>query len=446
MSDGPRAAPALWTPGTKINSRYRIDRRIGVGGMGEVYRGEDLILNRTVALKRTFHDDLGREALRSRSLAEARLASQVSSSHIAGVIDVLPYRDELVLVLEFVEGQTLRDTSKTPVDLETFCRIALQLCSAIESIHSKKIIHGDLKPDNVMLDDAGSVKVLDFGIARRVRGTHIMSTSPLTGTAGTPAYTAPEIHRGASPDFASDIFSMGVIFYELLSGIRPFRAGTLALEIEQILKKLPTSLDQYREDLPVPLSKLIDSMLEKVPEQRADLGEVRVVLEEVANRAPIPTPQRVFNPRPRRKRRRLIFLLPLIGLAILLGWLLFPKSSPNKLPSNALISVLPPVTRYQGPEDTAFSVGCAALLTEQLASTHLDQMQIAHFRKVIVSNGSPTDLRNRWGVNVVIKPAFERDGGKTHLELELARTGLGWNPRGQENSRSPRYAGVLPAA
>src|ERR1700674_5844314 len=159
------------TEGTRVLEgssvgRFLISARLGVGGMGEVYRAEDTKLKRTVALKRIAPRLRSDPHYRQRFLREAECASRLNESHIASIYDVFEYGDDMFLVMEYVEGQTLRQRLAQPLSVEQFLEIAVQCAAPLAAAHEQRIVHGDIKPENIMLTLAGQVKMLDFGIAK----------------------------------------------------------------------------------------------------------------------------------------------------------------------------------------------------------------------------------------------------------------------------------------
>src|SRR5256885_9214326 len=147
--------------------RFAIQGRIGAGGMGEVYLAEDTKLKRRVAVKRIAQRLRSDERYRKRLLQEAECASRLSHEHIAGIYDVLEQNDETFLVMEYIEGQTLRQRLGQPLSVQEFCKIAVQCGEALVAAHGREVIHGDIKPENIMLMPTGQVKILDFGVAKR---------------------------------------------------------------------------------------------------------------------------------------------------------------------------------------------------------------------------------------------------------------------------------------
>lgn len=193
--ENPRAIQDL--TGTTVG-RFAIRARLGAGGMGEVYRAEDTKLKRPVAVKRIAPQLQNDEQYRRRFLKEAERASSLSDPHIAAIHDIVEDKNEIFLVMEYVEGKTLRQRLREHVSIEELLEMAIQCAEALVAAHEKGICHRDIKPENIMLTPAGQVKMLDFGIAKRLRIPEESSVTeslptPSGALSGTPAYMPPEV-------------------------------------------------------------------------------------------------------------------------------------------------------------------------------------------------------------------------------------------------------------
>jgi serine/threonine-protein kinase len=270
--------------------RYIIRAHLGAGGMGEVYRAEDPKLRRVVAIKRWVSRGQADEAEASRLLREGQRLSALNHPNIASVYDVLEEQGEIFLVMECVEGQTLRQRLHSPLSVEQFFEIGIQSADALTAAHERGILHGDVKPENIMLTTSGHVKLLDFGVARRLSapGNETLTAttqgmSALAPVAGTTTYMAPEVLMGSMPDFRADIFSLGVVYYEMLGGRHPFLGPTTTATAVQILQQEPPPLDKLGRAVPEPLARVVGKALHKDPDKRyqtpreiaADLRAVR---------------------------------------------------------------------------------------------------------------------------------------------------------------------------
>jgi len=248
--------------------RFTITQRLGAGGMGQVYAAEDTTLRRVVAIKRMAPHSTPSETDRKRLLKEAQRASALNHHGIGGIHDVFEHAGELWLVMEYIEGETLRQRLKNPILIEDFFSIAIQCCEGLQAAHEKGIIHGDIKPDNIMIGPGNRVKILDFGVARRRWSSSpsdvTKSMETMVATGGTPAYMAPEVLLQRPDDGRSDIFSLGLVFYEMLGGAQPFQSNSLATTVARIVHEEPAPL----KNIPAPLEKVIFRALAKKPEER----------------------------------------------------------------------------------------------------------------------------------------------------------------------------------
>jgi tetratricopeptide (TPR) repeat protein/predicted Ser/Thr protein kinase len=236
--------------------------------MGDVYYAEDTTLRRPVALKRVTNELGSDPHARQRILQEARRASALSSEHIAAVHDVLAENGELFLVMEYVEGETLRQRLQRPITLEQFFEIARQCAEALKAAHEHGIVHCDIKPENIMLTPTGQVKILDFGLAKHLPRSDKSSTLASGLIGGTPAYMAPEVLLEKLPDARSDIFSLGVVLYEMLTLKNPFFTGSFVATSERILHDTPAAIRVLNPNVPEALEAVIMRAMAKTTAQR----------------------------------------------------------------------------------------------------------------------------------------------------------------------------------
>jgi formylglycine-generating enzyme required for sulfatase activity/dienelactone hydrolase len=287
---------------------YRLVDKIGEGGMGQVWRAVDTTLDREVAIK-ILPDVLSHDTARlARFAREAKLLASLNHPNIAtvyGLHETGPSTSPSTgsaqavrfLAMELVTGEDLsRRIPKGAVSVHEALRIALQVAQGLEVAHDSGIIHRDLKPANIMLTEQGVAKVMDFGLAKKTLldeedGRENSETTPLSAasltregtTIGTLAYMSPEQLRAEPADSRSDIFSFGIVLYELLTGVHPFRKPQTLETISGILRDEPPPLSQHREDLPPPLRQVVRKMLAKQPERRySRMSEARTALEEVS--------------------------------------------------------------------------------------------------------------------------------------------------------------------
>jgi tetratricopeptide (TPR) repeat protein len=259
--------------------RFVIRSKLGAGGMSEVYYAEDPQLKRPVALKRV-PNNLGSDPLaRQHILREAQRACALKSEHIASVYDVVEDLGELFLVMEYVEGETLRQRLRQPMTLEQFFEIATQCAEALVAAHEHDIVHCDIKPENIMLTPAGQVKLLDFGIAKHLPRSDQSSTLDSSLVGGTPAYMAPEVLLENLPDPRTDIFSLGIVLYEMLTLKNPFCASSFVATSERILHQTPTAIRLFNPHVPAGLDAVVMKAMAKSSTQRH--ANARELLEDL---------------------------------------------------------------------------------------------------------------------------------------------------------------------
>ncbi|MBP1596000.1 MAG: serine/threonine protein kinase with repeat [Acidobacteria bacterium] len=259
-------------------SHYRIVEKLGGGGMGVVYRAEDVRLGRTVACKFLPTELTGDEQALKRFQREALAVSALNHPHICTLYDICDEGGQPFMVMELLEGRSLdRILGAEPLDIDTILEIGIQIADALNAAHSKGIVHRDIKPANIFVTSQGQVKVLDFGLAKLgtanwPRATIAAECAPQPAEAlvtspgmpvGTAAYMSPEQVRGEETDARSDLFSLGVVLYEMAAGRPPFEGPTCGVIFEAILNRVPIAPHVWRQDLPVAVERVIQKALEK---------------------------------------------------------------------------------------------------------------------------------------------------------------------------------------
>lgn len=261
------SAPELPT-GHLLGGRYEILTELGRGGMGLVYRALDRELNEQVAIK-TLRPDLVRDqAMLERFKSEIRLARHITDKHVVRTHDIGEWQGSYYLTMEYVQGISVRELidTRTRLGAEATLAIAGQLAQSLAAAHEQGIIHRDIKPQNLLLDEAGVLKVMDFGIARLAqRPTGLTETGMVVGT---PAYMAPEQMLAEEVDPRSDLYAAGVVMYECLTGKVPFDAPSVVALIARVLRETPVPPADLAPDIPPALSALVLRLLAKEPAQR----------------------------------------------------------------------------------------------------------------------------------------------------------------------------------
>ncbi|HEV2491027.1 MAG TPA: protein kinase [Candidatus Acidoferrales bacterium] len=300
----------------KTVGRFSIVARLGTGGMGEVYRARDNKLRRTVALKRISPELFADKKSRERLWKEALLVSRLNDPHIAGIYDAFEEHDELFLVMEYIEGQTLRQRLHTQMYVPEFLAVATQCAAGVAAAHRAGIQHRDIKPENILLTPNGQVKILDFGISRRLPGGEDASTKESqtnAGITGSLGYMAPEVLEQQPADERADIFSLGAVFYEALAGKNPFRTASFIETCRRIVHEDPPSLSEVNPEVSPELDRIIGKMLAKRPEERyATAADLVVDLEALRRRPTKIAPTGAEQP----KRLSRLMVWSLAGIAV----------------------------------------------------------------------------------------------------------------------------------
>jgi len=273
--------------------KYRIVGQLGRGGAGVVYKAVDETLGRDVAVK-TLNPDLANTEVMNRFRAEATILAKLNHPQIATIYELFRDENDLLMVMEFVRGETLDKLSERlgPIAPDRAAYLIERILSALEHAHRAGVVHRDVKPANVMVTDEGGVKIMDFGIARVLGAEQKTIDFRLMGT---PAYMSPEQVMGEEVDGRSDLYSVGVLFYRLLTGTLPFSADTALGMLQRQIRDTPTPLHVHRPSLPPWCEEIVQRALAKAPGERfQSAGEFRDALLRATGPLPVADLARTF--------------------------------------------------------------------------------------------------------------------------------------------------------
>ena len=431
-----KSSPRSLLPGTSI-SHYRIEEKIGAGGMGEVYRAHDPRLGRDVAIK-ILPEAFAADADRLRRFEqEARAAAALNHPNIVAIYDVgtsahaIPY-----VVSELLEGETLRVClQRGPLPVRKAMEVGAQIAQGLAAAHDKGIIHRDLKPENLWLTKDGHAKILDFGLAKLMPEDQLrteMATATVTETTstkimGTLGYMSPEQVRGQTVDQRTDIFSFGAVLYEMLSGRRAFRGATPADTISAILTRDPPELTSDSQSFPGVISGIVRRSLEKNPNDRfksaRDLAFVLAAASETGSaegRAGV-VPQAAVP-------RRALFGVGLAVAAIALLWVWNPDNVRNRLSSGSSggsirsLAVLPLENVSGKVEQEYFADGMTDELITRLASLSdvrvISRTSVMQFR---ATHEPLSKIGSMLDVDAVVEGSVLRDGNRVRITTRLVK-------------------------
>jgi len=292
---------AEFSVGQKVGD-YEVLSILGLGGMGKVYKVRNVISDRVEAMKVLLPDLTSHQSLADRFLREIRLLASLNHPNIASLRTALTYENQLVMVMEFVEGETLANRiARAPISTADAVNYSEQILSALSYAHSHNIIHRDIKPANMMLTPQGVVKLMDFGIARSGTDGSLTSTGTTLGSLN---YMPPEQVRGEAADARSDIYSFGVSLYELLTGKLPFQGDSQYSLMTAHLNQQPPAPITLRADVPPELNQIILMAMAKSPADRFQTADAfRNALKSVPVRD-LPGAGTTFTPTPRTSAPR----------------------------------------------------------------------------------------------------------------------------------------------
>ena len=404
-------------------SHFELLEKLGEGGMGAVYRARDRKLNRIVALKFLSPKLIGSAEQQERFKREALIISSLSHPHVATVFEVDEIEGKPFLALEFLAGGTLQSRIRANgghLSVSSVVAWAIGLAEGLEHAHRHSVIHRDVKSSNAMFDAEGRIKLTDFGLAQSPAEAQNQTPGKIEGTIG---YLPPEQWEGAPPDTRGDLFSFGVLLFEMATGALPFPGKDLQEIIGKLLSADPPPLSSFRADLPVALQAIVSRLLQKNPENRfPSAHQVARALRalHIPSADSLPTQSIALSPPPVPPLNRRWFalaVLPILGGA---GWTYAEPirrwiSSP-RLPDRKHVAVLPFRSIGGDPGQQAFCDGLTETLTTALTKHGGYSVVPSADARKLQSSG---DARREFGVNLVIASSIQRRGEEFRVILTL---------------------------
>ena len=442
----------------KTISHYELQEEIGLGGMGRVCKAYDTMLARTVVLKLLAPDLMSEEESRKRFLREARLASALDHPNICTIYEIAEVDNQYFIAMQYIPGKTLKKVIGTkPLSLDSVFSIALQVGDALAAAHAKGIVHRDIKSSNIIISPGGKAKVLDFGLAKllsdkgRVEAaeTQAEELTSLGTPLGTPSYMSPELANGERADHRSDIFSFGVVLYEMATGKLPFRGQTTVDVMHAVLHEAHKPAIEVNDNLPPDMSAIIDNAIAKMPADRyqsmqpmlEDLQRLSIALRFGAQGVPdgLTTPFAL----PKRQSSRGVFGQLIRGLlsrapaseAQTLQQLTARReiSSPDAISDATLaeaskktLAVLPFRNLSSDAASDFYALSLADGLTTELGTiaslSVTPSSTVAKYRDQAID---PSRVRAALGVDVVLMGNFLKSGNRIRVTAQLINTSSG---------------------
>jgi tetratricopeptide (TPR) repeat protein len=407
---------------------YRIVSLLARGGMGDVYRATDVRLERDVALKVLPQARTGEPRRVERFMHEARVTASLDHPNVVKVFDVGRFEDRAYLVAELLEGETLRERiAHGPLAAGEAVRIALEIARGLVAAHSAGLVHPDLKPDNVFLTRPGTTKILDFGIAKLAQDETVRDGfSTLTGVVlGTTGYLSPEQIRGTRIDARADLFALGVVLFEMLTGTQPFAHEHVVETLHSILHDSPPDVLARRENVPPVLAEIVMRLLEKSPDARFPSADVLITALETVDTTTLGSRARAARRirsgkagRTIRARRVVAGLAVLLAVVAAVAW--FSRRVVAPRPAVTL-AVMPFRSIPAAPENDLLELGLAEVLISRLG-------QLSTVRVLPLSaterlrKAEPVEAARRLGANRVLTVTLQRDRNTVRAVPVLAST------------------------
>ena len=425
----------VFTPGQMVNNRYKIGSLLGFGGMGAVYEAEDCELERPVAIK-TIRKDLARDPeMVRRFKQELLLARQVSHRNVVRIYDIAESEGTKFISMEYVDGRELGELiAQGALPPNRAAAIAVQICKGLRAAHNEHVIHRDLKPQNIVIGEDDRVYIMDFGIARSMEQSGMTQTGAVVGTV---EYMAPEQAKGEPVDQRSDLYALGLIFYEMLTGAGPFRGDTPLATLYKRINQRPVPPTQVDSKIPAQLSTIVTKCLEPNPAKRFQSADevVQAIDEWMGVRARTHfRHSRILIPQATAGYPRIIAVLVAMAIFAVGGWYLVRQRGSGAPQAHAPVSVL--VADFSNQTgDPVFDSTLEPMMNAALeGASFVNAFNRGEARRALGKLKSGADKLDEQGarlvalnqnVGVVVSGSISRRGDKYRVTLDAIDSATG---------------------
>jgi len=417
----------------KTISHYKILEKLGEGGMGVVYKAQDTKLKRTVALKFLTPHTLGSDEEKARFVREAQAAAALDHPNICTVYEIDEAEEQTFISMAYIKGQSLKDRIESgPLKLDEAIGIAIQVGQGLQEAHERKIVHRDIKSANIMITDKDQIKIMDFGLAKIGKGELITKQGT---TLGTVAYMSPEQAKGEEVDHRTDIWSVGVLLYEVISGRRPFRGDYDQAVLYSILNEEPEPITALRTGVPMELERIVNKCLEKEPSDRyqhadeliADSGRLKKELKSGV----IPSRKVVRSETPRKRFQSFVVPGILLFIAILMvaGYFLFDRilqtgkseiETISKMKWEKSIAVLPFEDLSSRKDQEYFCVGMTEDIITKLS--RVEELKVISRASAMRYKNTDKDIKKigkELGVETILEGSIRKEKNNIRITAQL---------------------------